>query len=233
MPVTRRDGKPLPPNAPKYVVKAIDMGIYAEDYKLTDALIFLSDFGEAFSPSEATRLGKDCHTPLPMRPPEAHLDPEAPLSYSADIWTLAATVYDLVGATSLWSLGSGTSDTWIAEYVDLFGPLPSPWREKWAEQEAIFFDAAGDRREPGMRLWTSLDQAFQTGTQDYRKQWDLETLDEDEQKAFLDLLRSMLRFRPEERISADGILASDWVVKWGMPDYERALEAVRAAEEKR
>ena len=208
------------------------MGLSARDYQLTDALIFLSDFGETFSPSEATRLGKDCHTPLPMRPPEAHLDPEVPLSYSADIWTLASTVYDLVGATPLWSRGSGTPDSWIAEHIDILRPLPSPWREKWAIQEDIFFDEAGNRREPGLRLWTSLDAAFQVGTQDYRKKWNEETLDEEEEKAFLDLIRSMLRFRPEERISADDILVSDWVFKWGMPGYERALEAAREVEEK-
>lgn len=46
---------------------------------------------------------------------------------------------------------------------------------------------------------------------------------EDEQAAFLDLMRRMLVFRPEERLTADEVLQSEWTVRWRLPDYERSL----------
>jgi len=30
-------------------------------------------------------------------------------------------------------------------------------------------------------------------------------------------------FRPEERISAEEVLKSEWIVKWVMPDLQRSL----------
>lgn len=40
---------------------------------------------------------------------------------------------------------------------------------------------------------------------------------EDEKAAFLNLMRRMLVFRPEERPTANEVLQSEWMVKWGLP----------------
>ena len=47
---------------------------------------------------------------------------------------------------------------------------------------------------------------------------------EDEKAAFLNLMRRMLVFRPQERPTADEVLQLEWMVKWGWPDYERSLK---------
>ena len=60
----------------------------------------LGDFGEAFAPEEF-RYGKDCSTPLAVRPPEARFEPQAPVSYSADIWSLATTILDILGMKAI------------------------------------------------------------------------------------------------------------------------------------
>lgn len=95
--ITRHDGKQLLPNAPLKAVIPVYLGRTAEDFLLSDTHVLLSDFGEAFAPALETRRGKDCHTPLAMRPPEAQFEPEAPLSYSADIWRLATAIWEIPG----------------------------------------------------------------------------------------------------------------------------------------
>jgi hypothetical protein len=45
----------------------------------------------------------------------------------------------------------------------------------------------------------------------------------DEKAAFLDLMRRMLSFRPGDRPTVDEVLASEWMVKWALPDYTRSL----------
>lgn len=67
------------------------LGKDAEEFLLSNTHV-LSDLGEAFAPDLESRRGKDCHIPLAMRPPEARFKPEAPLSYSADIWSLATAI---------------------------------------------------------------------------------------------------------------------------------------------
>lgn len=57
---------------------------------LAEARILLSDFGEAFPyPKE---LKYTSRTPLVIRPPEARFEPENPLSFQSDIWSLACTI---------------------------------------------------------------------------------------------------------------------------------------------
>ncbi|EEP78338.1 predicted protein [Uncinocarpus reesii 1704] len=84
VPITERHGKPLPPNAPKQAVIPLYLGKYAEDFSVADTHVLLSDFGAA-TPASNPKPGKDCHSPLPTRPPEARFEPQKPLSPAADI----------------------------------------------------------------------------------------------------------------------------------------------------
>ncbi|KEZ45842.1 Protein kinase domain-containing protein [Scedosporium apiospermum] len=221
VPITRRDGEPLPPNVPERAVLPIYLITPARDFTLPDARVILSDFGEAFSPSES-RLGKDCHAPLPMQPPEARHDPNSPLSYSADTWTLALSLWGIVGMKSIFS-DFLTPDELVAEHIDILGPLPNPWREGWLAQEAERFDQTGQRRNVNQRLWSSLEVAFEEGVQKYRRKLNAGAFDDEEKGAFLSLMRQMLVYRPEERVSAEELLRSEWMVKWAMPAFERGL----------
>jgi hypothetical protein len=94
--ITEQDGKPLPPNVRTSAVVPIFLGKYAGDLELCETQIMLSDFDEAFAPDQQTRLGKDCHTPPAMRPPETTFKPEKPLSYSAQIWSLAVAIWEIL-----------------------------------------------------------------------------------------------------------------------------------------
>lgn len=100
---TRRDGKPLPPNVPSEAVIPLYLGMGADDFKLHDAHVLLSAFGESYCPSSEARRGEDCHTPLAARPPEAKFEPQPPLSYPAYIWGLAVAIWEILGMNALFS----------------------------------------------------------------------------------------------------------------------------------
>lgn len=222
LPVTRRDGKPVSPHAPEYAVFPADLSIPPEKLTLADCRILISDFGESFRPDANARLGADCHTPFQYRPPEAILDPEAPLSFSADVWMLAVAIWDIAGMYSLCSRFFPKPDGIIAQYIDILGPLPPAWRERWSETEKSYFDEAGQRRKLDAEIWLSLDVAFAEGLK-LREECGVDVFDKPEQEAFLDLIRKMLVFDPQTRITVDEVLQSEWMVKWVMPEVERTF----------
>lgn len=84
--------------------------------------VILSDFGEAFSPEEC-RLGKDSHTPLAMRPLGARFEPQVALSYSADIWSLAVAIWEILGMKAIFSSEFTTPDEVVSIHIDVLGPI--------------------------------------------------------------------------------------------------------------
>ncbi|KAH8430716.1 uncharacterized protein LDX57_008378 [Aspergillus melleus] len=221
VPVTARDGKPLPPNVPATAVIPLYLGKDAEDFTLPDACVILSDFGEAFGVDEVRR-GEDCHTPLAMRPPEARFQPQGPLTYSADIWSLATTIWEILGMKAIFSSEFATADEVISQQIDVLGSMPRDWWKGW-EERSQFFDEDGCPKA-GRYVWPHIDQAFEEGVQMYRRKGSrVCEFDGEEAAAILELIKRMLAFRPEERPTAEEVLKSDWMVKWVMPDFNRSL----------
>ncbi|KAJ6127416.1 kinase-like protein [Penicillium sp. IBT 18751x] len=92
-PVNRLDGHKLPPGVPQYGIVPIWLGEASENITLPEARIFLSDFGEAFSPAQEMKY--ESHTPLLIRPPEARFESTKSVTFLSDIWTLACTIWDI------------------------------------------------------------------------------------------------------------------------------------------
>jgi hypothetical protein len=113
VPVTRCDGGPPPgplhPNVPTKAFLPLFLGKYAEKFSLNDTHVLFSDFGEAFSPTTEPRLGRDCHTPLAFRAPEAKFESLRPLSFPSDSWNLATAIWEIIGMKAIFS----------TDYVDL------------------------------------------------------------------------------------------------------------------
>ncbi|KAM5443150.1 hypothetical protein MferCBS31731_002026 [Microsporum ferrugineum] len=221
VPITRSDGGPLPANVPDRAVIPLYLGKYAEDFSLSDAHVLLSDFGEAFAPALESRLGKNCHTPLSSRPPEARFEPESPLSYSADIWTLATALWEIVGMKAIFSSEFVTDDDVTSQQIEVLGPMPQDWWERWEERSKFFDEKANPK---GARdIWPPIHRAFEEGVQKYRRKLlPTDVFSVEEKAAFLDLMRRMLVFRPEERPTAKEVLELEWMVKWALPDFERS-----------
>ncbi|PYH81545.1 kinase domain protein [Aspergillus uvarum CBS 121591] len=227
VPITLRDGdgRDFPPNVPAEAVLPLDLGIDAEEFSLADSHLILSDFGEAFAPDSHVRLGKDCHTPLPMRPPEARFEPSVALSYSADIWSLGFAIWETLGMKALFSVEFGTADELVSQYIDVLGPMPQARWESWEERGRFFEDDNQSCPKKDRYVWPPIDQAFEDGIQHYRKKRKMGDFGAEETAAILDVMRRMLAFRPEERPSAAEVLQSEWMVKWVLPDYERSLRS--------
>ncbi|KAJ5279193.1 kinase-like protein [Penicillium angulare] len=76
--IERSDEKPFTPGVPTHATEPIWLGKQACEFKLSEARLILSDFGEAFSPlkNKKPKLGKDCSAPRYCLPPEAYFEPE-------------------------------------------------------------------------------------------------------------------------------------------------------------
>lgn len=219
IPITRCDGKPLPPNIPSKAVLPLYLGKKAEEFLLSDARVLLGDFGEAFAPDLEIRKGEDCNTPLPMRPPETRFEPQAPLSYSADIWSLAIAIWEILGMKAIFSSEFTTADELASQQIDVLGSMPLKWWELW-EERSQFFDSNGHPNK-GRYVWPSIDKAFEENIQGYRQKRGVGEFGKEEKAAILDLMRRMLAFQPQDRPTAKEVLQSEWMVKWVLPELER------------
>ncbi|KAK2792243.1 hypothetical protein FQN52_003720 [Onygenales sp. PD_12] len=223
--ITQCNKDPLPPNAPAKAVLPLYLGKKAEEFTLSEvgSGVLLSDFGEAFEPALDLRQGKDCHTPLAFRAPEAHFEPQAPLSYPSDVWGLAIAIWEILGMKAIFSLEYTDTNKIISQHIDVLGPLPFPWWESWKERD-LFFDGNGNPKED-RDVWPPINEAFEEGVQKYRRMDKIGEFDSEEASAILDLMCRMLAFRPEDRPSAEEVLNSDWMVRWALPSFQQSLQA--------
>lgn len=199
------------------------LGKYAEKFTLFDAQLLLSDFGEAFAPTSEVRLGEDCHTPQAFRVPEAIFEPKTPLSYPSDVWSLATAIWKIIGMKAIFSTDFVSEDEIIAQHIDVLGPMPSNWWQRW-EGRSQFFDNHGRPTESCREnRWPSMGDSFELGTNKWRRKMGGE-IGEHEKVEFLNLMRRMLAFRPEGRPTIAEVLNSDWMLRWALPDYKRSPE---------
>lgn len=224
VPVSRVDEKPLTSNVPTHAVVPLYLGKKAQDFTLDDAHgLILSDFGEAFSPATEPRLGRECNTPLAKRAPETLFEPDNHISYPSDIWSLGTAIWEILGMKFIFS-ESETQDEIVAQQVDVLGAsdFPDSWRKQWERLDEEGEDGyrSMPRRPTGIReIRPSLDNAFEEFVQKYRRKREAAgTFDDQEVPAILDLMRRMLRFRPEERLTIHEVLDSEWMVKWALPE---------------
>lgn len=218
-PVVRLDGKPISPNVPSHAIPPIWLGEPSENIVLADAKLLVVDFGVAFRPSEESRLRS--YTPLEIRPPEARFDPTTPLSFASDIWSLACTIWAIIGQRSLFDSLLATQDDITCEQVDALGCLPLEWWERWEARSRKFtktYQPIGDRC-----VW-SWDQRFEDSIQEPRRGKGMATIDTKEKDAFFSMMRWMLAFRPSDRPTAKQVLETPWMRDWALPESVKIPE---------
>ncbi|KAB8213688.1 kinase-like protein [Aspergillus novoparasiticus] len=194
-PVVHMDDKPLP-GVPSHAIAPVWHGEASEDITLPEARILLTDFGEAFLDLE--ELKYESHTPLVIRPPEARFEPNKPLSFQSDIWTLACTIWPIIAQRPLFEGFLVTEDDMTCEHVDTLGVLPPEWWKKWeARPQKFTEDGTPINRNP-YRSW---EDRFEDSVQQPRRDSGMPVFDAKERTAVFDMLRPMLSFRPENRTS--------------------------------
>ena len=77
------------------------------------------------------------------------------------------------------------------------------------------------RPVPSRSVFPSLEDLFEQEIQAVRGEEKVHVLSADEVAAILPMLRGMLVFRPQERLSAESLVRSEWMVDWGLPELER------------
>lgn len=203
------------------------LGESSEDVSLARSRIIVSDFGESYLLPDTSRTYSN--SPASYAPPEGRFGQGQELSYSADIWSLACTIWDIIGQRPLFEPWAATADDITSDQVDLLGKLPADWWALWDARREYFtedgeVDPAADNRshDSVRRGW---EHKFSLGIEEARKKEGMEIMCDAEKLSFLAMMKSMLIFQPKERPSAEEVLKSEWMVKWALPD----LEAARAA----
>lgn len=213
--VTRTDGKPLDYGVPSHLVVPIWLGKASEEVEV-EAEVILGDFGESFMPSSSSRLYSNA--PLSFRPPEARFAP-TPLSFPADIWSLACLIWEVFGQRPLFEAWMATDDEVLADKVDLLGKLPPEWWTRWDTRSKFYADngeagiSLSPERPPGKMRW-GWNERLEFCVQRPRRQAGLEETAEDEKAALLSMLQSMLQFEPECRATAKQLRQTYWMEHW-------------------
>ncbi|KAF8465508.1 kinase-like domain-containing protein [Kalaharituber pfeilii] len=195
--VTRRDGGPLPPNAPDYLVEPTSFSQPLPEF----CAVELIDFGEAFFLHDPP---KTLHTPPSLHPPEVVF--QLPLSEAVDIWNLGCTTFELVmGSPLFWVL---TTRSLPPMFEKVCGDMPAEWmphavaRGIFAENEIDMSSAQNfvPLEEEVFTAYASM--ALDDATE--------ENLGAGLLDALARSLRRMLVLKPEARATTRELLHQDW-----------------------
>ncbi|KAJ5116178.1 hypothetical protein N7456_000526 [Penicillium angulare] len=220
--ITRRDGEELSPCIPHHAIIPIWLGTRSDKLELPEARILLSDFGEAFYPEKEKKF--ESRTPLGSRAPESRFELVKPLSFPSDIWSLACSIWEIIGQRSLIDEFMADADDITRQYVDILGILPPEWWNAWKARGKKFSQDGkpiNRERDP----YQSWEDWFEYCVQKPREAERMPRIEPAERDALFSMLKSMLSFKPEDRPSAKEVLESEWMVKWALPECEKVWKS--------
>ncbi|KAF1948632.1 kinase domain-containing protein [Byssothecium circinans] len=167
--------------------------------------IVLSDFGSAVRGD--VKRNHDAQ-PNVYRSPEVMI--KAAWSYPIDIWNVGAMIWDVFQGGHLFHgedpTGKGyTTRAHLAEVIELLGPPPSDLLERGVRSKEFFSEGGRWIADIPIRQGNSLNMAehFLTGRN---------------KVMFLDFVRGMLAWRPEDRKTARELLEDPWLNTWEIFD---------------
>ncbi|CAJ2509538.1 Uu.00g145640.m01.CDS01 [Anthostomella pinea] len=225
--VRRADGNPPGPHAPPHAIYPMSQTVPADE--VSDPEVVICDHGTSFvaSATESPTL----HTPALYLPPEDFFG-EA-ITTAADIWTLGATLYEVLRERPLFESFEWDRDDIIAEMFSTLGPLPARWWDAWWNS-GHFSKPNGERipEAESMRTMTPYARPLRRRLWDMGRgetpescKWDFQG---GEFQALEDLLRGMLAFEPAERLMAEQVHSSEYIRKWALPAWERQVGRAKA-----
>ncbi|KKK18005.1 putative srpk [Aspergillus rambellii] len=231
--VVREDGAPLDPGVPPELVILIWLGIDSDKVTLGDALIKIADFGEAFNPRETKQYA--CHTPLLLAPPESRFagagNLDEPLSFPADIWTLACTMWDIFGCRPPFESFPVSQDAVTMEHVEMLGKLPNRWWNEWEERSNWFDEDGRKNMKQNLRQWygnthRDWDMRFAEYIRQPRERHGFDLFTAEEEMAFRGMIKLMLVLEPSKRATIDEVVEYDWMQQWGLPEWRRMEDVI-------
>ena len=229
--VTESGKSPTEPTAPKYLVRPVDF--YKVDPRFITDQVYIIDFGESFRVSDPP---EDLGIPEAYCSPELILDKVA--SIGSDIWALGCTLFEIRTGRKLFDMFDDDIDSHLYYMVLLLGKLPEPWwtaweaRQNWFEKDS---DPRGRKCFPATEQ-PATEKPDQEGVTDVLHPiipseprsiqetlapglWymDMDIGDEihrdipgDEIEVFADLLGKLLKYIPEDRLTANAAQDHEW-----------------------
>lgn len=227
VPVIRVDGQPLQDTMPTKVYIPGWFGDPSNELILGQEKIMISDFGVFQSAKTVQTL------PL-FQPPETRFWDES-LSFSSDIWTLVCTIWEILGHRPLFEAYFASADRVTKEQVEVLGKLPLEWWENWSkrldwfneEGELKLSPEASGFQDVVRRTW---DVRFEHNIQKSRIEAGPEVMTDEEKRGFEAMLKSMLKFQPKERATAQQVMQSEWMLDWGLLALEESRRVSGSAE---
>jgi serine/threonine-protein kinase SRPK3 len=220
----RKDSHPTPemPYAPKYLVYPVDFGEI--DHSVISPRVQVIDFGQSFDiwvgpPPSAFGI------PANYAAPEVILDSSG--SIAIDLWSLGCTLYEIRLGRRLFDvfqLVTLTKKNYVDEIASLLGKPPNPWKKYYAEPNnklntstAPSSLSSGDEGDAVIEPQVERARSFQeklaschdcTGEECAHPRFQL--ISEAEATTLSDLLERLLRYAPQERLSAQDVLKHAW-----------------------
>ena len=210
--VERSDDQPISSEAPQYSVIPARLAIASD--KVRDPRICISDFGAAWSIDNVDGLlpgrPEDLRIPIIYSPPQAYFAKDQ-LGFPADIWTLACSIYEIMGERTLFEGFMPDQDDIIAEMIScLGGPLPHTWwRARKTRNE--FFNEDGSWRKDTPRIHDSVSRPLLLRIQQNGRVNNEFSVSEIQ--ALEDLLRAMLEYDTLKRATIKGVVESEWMAR--------------------
>lgn len=219
-PVRRLDGASPEPHAPPYAVWSMPIETPADE--LADPIAKISDYGTSFVVADTPE--PELCTPTLYRPPEA-LFGDRIVPFAADVWSFGVSLYEVLGERPLFETFSCDKDDVLADIISTLGPPPRRWWDGWTNR-GEFFEGDGEWRNGGISriytpVWRPLSRRMWEmgrGKTPESCEWDVEG---GEIRALEELFGGVLAWEPEERWTVEELVASEYMVKWALPAWER------------
>ncbi|OAA57990.1 protein kinase-like protein [Niveomyces insectorum RCEF 264] len=164
--------------------------------------LMLCDMGQA----RIGHLHEGIAMPAPFRAPEVIL--KMPWDYKIDMWNVGVLAWNLLEGDVLFKLKTNENQEQsnarhLASIISLIGPPPAAFLSRFPEATAKYWDSQGNWLGPPA---VAVGHSFES----------LATkLDGDEKAAFVDFMRSLLRWLPEDRLGSAMAFHHPWVQTGG------------------
>ncbi|KAL2066601.1 hypothetical protein VTL71DRAFT_2672 [Oculimacula yallundae] len=188
-PLVRLDGQTLAPGLPKQLIKKADWIDWVDE---DEEDIRIIDFGETFfygaRPEKLSQPGD-------LRIPETVFTDS--FDHRIDLWRAGMTICTMLYGARPFMLWGGP-ETVIDQMIDFVEELPAEWAAEWAAKWEDMLKGAQWTLEHDIiakSIRPRLDKRFH------------ETIRKPALQCLLPIMRALIRFRPEDRISAKEALA--------------------------
>jgi serine/threonine-protein kinase SRPK3 len=213
--VERYDGQPIGHGAPAKVVEPIATTKFLEADIVDWERVAIVDFGQSYMIGECPTDYTPATAPH-YRAPESLFDKQ--YTSATDVWSLGCLLFEIRAGFPLFDPTWADGTLILVQNVNMLGKLPEPWWTSFTDRSK-YFEENGDPKHKKdrtsiraqLRSVGTWDSPSNQGWHDAPMFEPLGTrLSEHEIELLGDLVSKMVKYRPEERITMDGVVRHPW-----------------------